>query len=171
MESLFKSAALGQMLGALSMLRDRIDSWPDESWHAPIGNWEFNQAAFHVLFWTDMYLGPNPEALKSQAFHQAHPEIFRSYEELEPKVPELHYDRSMLKACLEHCRQKTSEVIAAETAESLAGPSGFPWLPFERAEVYLYNLRHVQHHAAQFILRERIDRDGEARWHKSGWGE
>ncbi|KPJ52053.1 hypothetical protein AMJ39_08795 [candidate division TA06 bacterium DG_24] len=34
-------------------------------------------------------------------------------------------------------------------------PSGFPWLPFNRFELHLYNIRHIQHHAGQLIERLR----------------
>ncbi len=72
---------------------------------------------------------------------------------------------------MEHCRSKATEVIAAETADSLNSRCGFDWLPIPRAELHVCNIRHIQHHAAQLILRLRIDVDEDFRWVKSGWGD
>ena len=35
---------------------------------------------------------------------------------------------------------------------------------FTRAELHLYNIRHIQHHAAQLILRLRLDTDVDIPW-------
>jgi len=45
------------------------------------------------------------------------------------------------------------------------------WLPFPRVEVHIYNVRHIQHHAAQLILRLRRDHKQGIPWFKSGWPE
>ena len=38
-----------------------------------------------------------------------------------------------------------------------------------RAEVHIHNIRHIQHHAAQLILRLRRDYGQDMPWFKSGW--
>jgi hypothetical protein len=51
------------------------------------------------------------------------------------------------------------EGVAKETARSLAGESGFPWIPFPRLELHIYNIRHIQHHAGQlgaFLRRNKV---------------
>jgi hypothetical protein len=40
-----------------------------------------------------------------------------------------------------------------------------------RAELYVYNLRHIQHHAAQLSLRLRLDHGVNIAWVGSGWRE
>ena len=50
-------------------------------------------------------------------------------------------------------------MIASLTEEKMAAPCGFERRNFSVAELLLYNMRHVQHHAAQLnlILRQSID--------------
>jgi hypothetical protein len=37
----------------------------------------------------------------------------------------------------------------------LDAASGFDWLPFNRFELHLYNMRHLQHHTGQLTERLR----------------
>ena len=46
----------------------------------------------------------------------------------------------------------------------------FPWGPFIYAELLLYNMRHVQHHAAQLNLLLRQTEHKGSRWVKRGGG-
>ena len=68
------------------------------------------------------------------------------------------------------CRQKAADTVAAETAETLAGPSGFEWLKFTRAETHVYNIRHIQHHTGQLgAYLRRFDEAINPKWVGSGW--
>ena len=167
----FKQLIGKQYEASLCALHECIDRCPDAAWDAPVANLAFCQAAFHVLFFTDLYLGPNVESLREQPFHRANSDAFRDYEELEPRRQQLLYDRAFLKHYLQHCRHKAAEVVAAETLEMLQLPAGFDWLKFPRAELHVYNIRHIQHHAAQLMLRLRIDFAQDFRWVGSGWRE
>jgi len=40
-------------------------------------------------------------------------------------------------------------------ALNLEAPSGFYWLPFNKAELQFYNIRHTQHHTGQLADRLR----------------
>jgi hypothetical protein len=164
----FKTTTASQLRAALAMLADAIDKCPDEAWDRPVSQLKFCQAAFHVLFYLDLYLEPTCATVREQPFHVAYPDFFGDYEEVEPRAPVRTYDKPSLERYLAFCREKIGRSLAAETADTLAGPSGFDWLKFSRAELYLYNLRHVQHHAAQLILRLRLDYDGEFRWVSAG---
>jgi hypothetical protein len=53
----------------------------------------------------------------------------------------------------------------------LAGPSGFRRRKCSRAELHVYNVRHIQHHAAQLILRLRLDTDVDVPWVGQAWIE
>ncbi len=138
-------------------------------WDAPVGNNPFCQVAFHTLFFADYYLGRDEASLREQPFHLDHAQFFRDYEELQDRKPEFLYDKPTVKEYLAHCRNKASEVIAAETAESLNAPAGFGGRPFCRAELHVYNIRHIQHHAAQLSLRLRLDVKENIPWIGSGW--
>jgi hypothetical protein len=81
----------------------------------------------------------------------------------------LRYERQAVKEYLNHCRDKAADVIAAETTGSLEAPCGFARRNISRAELHVYNLRHVQHHAAQLGLRLRLDYGDNIPWIDSGW--
>lgn len=168
MLELTKTILVSQMDAALRTLSTCIDRCPDALWDGPVCDLKFCQAVFHTLFFTDCYLGRDTESLKQQAFHRDHPEFFRNYEELEDKLQTLLYDRPTIRKYLDHCRQKAAEVIGAETAESLTATCGFPWLGFARAELHMYNTRHIQHHAAQLSLRLRLDTGDGVPWTRAG---
>lgn len=167
----FKGLIVNQFEAAFCTLQTCIDRCPDSAWDAPVANLKFCQVAFHTLFFTDFYLGPNADALRLQPFHRDHERFFRDYEELEDRPQVLLYDKPSIKTYLEHCRKKAADVIAAETAESLAGPSGFERRMFSRAELHVYNIRHIQHHAAQLSLRLRLGFQQDIPWIGSGWRE
>jgi hypothetical protein len=42
---------------------------------------------------------------------------------------------------------------------------------FSRAELHVYNIRHIHHHAAQLSLRLRLDTGRGVDWVGSGWRE
>jgi hypothetical protein len=127
--------------------------------------------AFHAKFFTDLYLGSDIESLQEQAFHREHAALFRDYEELEDRPQVLLYTRPDLREYLQHCRAKAAEVVAAETSETLAGPSGFPRKNFTRAELHVLNIRHLQHHASQLGLRLRLEGGEGVPWFGSGWSD
>ena len=146
-----------------------IDECPESAWNDRIANLAFCQVAFHTLFFADYYLGENEEALRKQPFHVDNPGFFRDYEELQPRQQELFYDRSDIKSYLAHCRDKASAVVAAETPGLLAARCGFQRQDFSRAELHVYNIRHIQHHSAQLSLRLRLDFEQGIPWVGSGW--
>jgi hypothetical protein len=166
----YKQVIANQLDAALCMLDLCVERCPDALWNGRVGNLAFCQVAFHTLFFTDFYLGsPNEDAFRSQPFHRDHGHIFRDYEELEDRVQVLLYDKPAIKDYLVHCRNKASQVIFAETEDSLRGPCGFARKAFSRAELYVLNIRHIQHHTAQLSLRLRLATHESIPWAASGW--
>jgi hypothetical protein len=165
----FKQLVANQYEATLCMLSICLDRCPEAAWEAPVANLKFCQVAFHALFFTDFYLGSNADDLRRQTFHRDHESFFRDYEELEDRVQVLLYDKLSIKSYLQHCRQKAADVIAGETAASLAGPSGFERRMYSRAELHVCNIRHIQHHVAQLSLRLRLDFYQDIPWIGSSW--
>jgi len=55
--------------------------------------------------------------------------------------------------------------IAAKVPETkLDSDSGFYWLPFNKFELQLYNIRHIQHHTGQLTDRLRQASDVGVHW-------
>ncbi len=169
MVDVMKELLAHQYEAALCTLGKCIQACPAASWEAPVANIKFCQVAFHTLFFTDYYLGKNHEAMKDQAFHHNRPEFFRDYEEMQPRPQVLLYPREEVLEYLAFCRDKARETLAEETVEVMAAPCGFPRKTFSRAELHVYNLRHIQHHAAQLSLRLRLDTGVDIPWVGSGW--
>lgn len=165
-----RKSLFNQMEAALRTLAHCVERCPETSWNAPVANLKFCQVVFHTLFFTDYYLGRGEDGFREQAFHQDHRLVFRDYEELQPREQVLLYERPFILRYMEHCRAKAAEAIASETADTLAGPCGFPRRNLSRMERHIYNTRHVQHHAAQLSLRLRLDHAADVPWVGSGWG-
>ncbi|HVP10659.1 MAG TPA: DinB family protein [Phycisphaerae bacterium] len=157
----------GQFEAALSMLNECVRMCPPEHWEGKIANDAFRQIAYHALFYVDLYLSPSEEAFKLREFHR------RGGDERSPALsPGLSQEDTLAYAAI--CRQKMIDTLAAETRESMQGPSGFSWRKFSRGELYIYTLRHVQHHAGSMsAYLRRIDRalpDLKALpWVATGW--
>src|SRR5262249_54390940 len=119
----------------------------------------------------DVYLQPSDDvdALKRQPFHREHQADFCDYEELEDRPQVLLYDKPFVLSYLKHLRGKARETIARESAEVLAGPSGFHRRTCSRAELHVYNIRHIQHHGAQSSLRLRLDAQVDIPWVGHEW--
>lgn len=169
MHDLYLRLITNQYEAALCMLGAAIDHCPDTLWTQPVVDLTFDQAAFHTLFFTDLYLGDRIDEVRQQPFHTNHADYFRDYEELEDRRQRNRYDRSTTVAYLEHCREKAREVLGAETEQRLAARCQFPWLDMPRAEMHVYNIRHVHHHAAQLSLKLRKETGRGVPWIGSGW--
>jgi hypothetical protein len=122
---------------------------------------------------TDLYLGlDDPASFRRQPFHLQIAPLFADLppdrEPFEDPAPRS-YDRKQLFAYLEFCRRKVTEVMATETADTLSAPEFGG--KFSRAELHVYNIRHIHHHAAQLGLRLRLDTGAGVEWVGSGWRE
>jgi hypothetical protein len=166
----FKTLIARQYEAALSMLKACIDHCPDSVWDSRGANYKFCQLVFHTLIFTDLYLDSDKESFFRQPFHQRNQRFFGDYEEFEDRAPVQLYDKASILAYLEHCRNKASEVLAGETTDTVSAPAGTR-RSLSRAELHVYNIRHIQHHAGQLSLRLRLETGEGIAWVGSGWRE
>ena len=162
-----KKMLIGEFEAALCMLNQCIEACPEEHWDDKIGNASFRWVAYHALFFLDLYLSPSEHDFQRKDFH------LRGGDEREDRLSEGLSKRDTLAYVLV-CRQKILESIAAETAESLQGGSGFSWYRITRGEFHVNNIRHVQHHTGQLSTHLRRIGVAEANnkslpWCRSGW--
>jgi hypothetical protein len=147
--------ALWRQFGAaIDMLHDAIEACPNELWQR--GMWregpdeaEYSQVwnvVYHALFWLDLYLSGSVEGFVP-------PSPF-GLDELDPRglLPEWHYSKEELKAYLVHCRQKCRAAMEGMTDDTAGRICTFSWGQLTYFELQLYNMRHVQEHAAQLHL-------------------
>jgi hypothetical protein len=146
-------AVWGQFGAAFDMLENAIWACPDDVWGERPGWQEFWYITFHALWWTDCYLSESCDAYVPPAPF--------TRDELDPAgvLPERVYGKDELLRFLADCRRKCRDQVAAMTAAEAAGPTAFVRQASSRLELYLYNLRHLQHHVGQLntILRQRTD--------------
>jgi DinB superfamily len=167
MLDLLKHVLLSQLEAALAMLNQCITACPPEHWETKIANDTFRQVAYHTLFFTDLYLSPNEAAFLLRDLH-THGGDERG-PTLSPGLPQ-----AETLAYLPLIRQKALDIFAAETPDSLQGPSGFSWRKTSRTELHIYNIRHLQHHTGALIasLRKNIPTLQDSKsipWIGAGW--
>ncbi len=155
----------GQFGAAIDMLENAIRACPEALWSDPekrpalvphdvVGFW---YVAFHAAFWLDLYLADSYESYRP-------PDGFTRDDREEGYLPERPYTRESVLDLLASGRERCRRVIAAMSDAEAEAPCGFPWLKLSRGELLLYNLRHVQHHAAQLNLLLRQGVDAAPRW-------
>ncbi|MDP3180052.1 MAG: DinB family protein [Spirochaetaceae bacterium] len=169
MDTFLDDLVIHQFEAAMCTLNQCIAHCPEEHWNAPHFDSPFCRVLFHVLIFTDIYLGRDEEAIKTQEFHLATKAMFRDYEELEDREPVQTYSLEEIRKYFDFCLAKGREEIAKESEESLRGASGFSFRKFSRLELYVYLIRHIQHHAAQLGLRLQKEAGRELSWVGSGW--
>lgn len=142
-----------QFGAAIEMLENAMAACPEELWSDRSQKPEFWYVVFHTLFFLDLYLSDSDRGFLP-------PSPF-TLDELDPAglLPERPYTKAELQSYLAHGRTKCSARIESLTDELALQRCGFDWIDISNAEMLLYNMRHVQHHAAQLnlILRQRTD--------------
>ena len=163
---LINQMLLGQYEAALSMFREAIASCPAEHWEAKVANQTARYVAFHTLYCTDIYLSRSESAFTTHEFViEGRGVPFGTPLPKDRPPPCLSQQRAI--DYTDYCIAKAREALAAETESDLAGDNGFG-RSFSRAEMHIYNIRHVQHHTGALAAHiRRLDPDFPE--HDMGW--
>jgi len=160
MDEFWKGVIHRQFGAAIDMLENAMHACPDDVWcdqtRQPewaakdiVGFWYL---AYHTLFFLDLYLSDSMEDFGPPApFNR---------DEFAPAglLPDQPYSKDVLLGYLDHCRRKCEKAIDSMTEEKARQPDRIrPEQNLTVAERHLYNMRHVQHHAAQLnlVLRQK----------------
>ena len=147
MDSNLKTSLWQQFGASIDMFSDAISACPDNLWTAAL--WEDSQdprygqfwsIAYHTLFFLDLYLTGSREGFAPPA-----PFLFDGF-------PEEPYSKEEIYGYLKQCRQKCQSVIEELTDEKANRLCTFSWMEPTFLELQLYNMRHVQEHAAQLSM-------------------
>ena len=153
MEAAWKQLIWSQFGAAIDTLGNAIKACPVEVWGDRTQRPEFWHLAFHTLFFLDLYLSESPKGF-------APPAPF-SLSEMDPsgKLPDRVYSKEEILAYVAYGRAKCRRVVAASTDDDLHRQCAFGWVGVTAVELFLYGIRHVQHHAAQLnlVLRQRTN--------------
>ncbi|CAI2765949.1 DinB family protein [Flavobacterium collinsii] len=140
---------LWRQFGAvIDMLESSILVCPELFWDKK----DFWYSVYHTIFWMDYYSSTEPDTFSP-------PEPF-SLSEFDPQgiLPDRIYLKEELLDYLEYSRKKIFYLIEGlneETSkESITSNKNY-----NRIEMILYNMRHVQHHVGQLnlLLRQNVD--------------
>lgn len=160
MDPLWKTALWQQFGATIDMLDNALLACPDTHWNGHLWSDQsdptlppkyatFWYVTFHTLFWLDLYLtGAGEEFVPPAPFN---------LDELDPsgKIPDRPYTKEELHTYLVQLRQKCQTTITELSDEKAHQPYTFPWpggMAVSYFELQLYNMRHVQEHAAQLNL-------------------
>ncbi len=159
----------GQFGAAIDMLGNAIRACPEALWdEAGRGVVGFGYVAYHTLFWLDFYAS----MAGSEPFGPP-PPFTRSEFDESGALPDRVYSQAELLEYLAYCRGKCRSTVlgmtdarAAERCPADRSPYGDDLRQelesigrrgLSHGELTLYNMRHVQHHAAQLNLLLRQD--------------
>ena len=155
-ETTLRTVLWQQFGAAIDMLENALVAcpaslWNELLWGAPSASEgaTFWYVTYHTFFWLDLYLTGFLEGF-------APPAPF-TLNELEPAsvFPEQPYTKDELHGYLIYLRQKCQTTIADLSNEKAHQQFTFPWpggMSVSFLELQLYNMRHVQEHAAQLSL-------------------
>jgi hypothetical protein len=141
-----------QYHASLAMLKQAINCCPDYLWNDQQDRNKFWHLAYHVLFYTHLYLSSSDEEFKPWAMHRD------DYQFLGPKpwpphdLPKIGtpYTREDILTYLSVCWQFVDTQLPLIDFES---PSGFSWQPYNKLELQIYNIRHLQQHTGELMER------------------
>lgn len=154
--TLFKESLWQQFGASIDMLRNAIVMWPEEKWEQPR---KFFDMAYHTLFFLDYYLTIPPETFAPPLSYTLLKEV--PEDRIDDIFPERIFSKQEMLDFLDACRKKCKSVIDSITEENVQARWVEPDSPrnYLMIELLMYNMRHVQHHAAQMniMLRNEIN--------------
>ena len=143
---------MAQYQAALEMLKGAITRCPDDLWDSPQDKTRFWHVAYHALFYTHLYLQDSEQTFTPWSGHRPEYQFLGPVPwppHAAPKIGEP-YDKAGVLAYLAFCQREVEERVPRLDLE--AG-SGFDWLPFSKAELQIYTIRHIQQHAGELMER------------------
>ncbi len=144
-----KQELISQYRAGLAMLANTIDKCPDTRWadnHHPSPFW---QVVYHALHFTALYTSTDEAAFTPWRDHlPGIHQLGRWGDKMEMR--EFMYTREAMNNYLDAISASIPDKMAGQNMEE---PSGFDWLPMNKLELHLYNIRHLQHHTGQLVER------------------
>lgn len=138
-----KSALKRQYLAGLAMLKECVERCPADVWTSGTHPRKFWRIAYHVLFYTHLYLQPNEEAFQPWIKHRQHaPSLWSDIDSVDAYSPDdilsyIGFIETNVSDWVDHL-----DLDAPET--------GFDWYPnMTKLDHQMMNLRHLQGHIGQ----------------------
>jgi hypothetical protein len=158
---------VSQYLAALEMLKQAVVRCPAALWDSPDDKTKFWHAAYHALFYTHLYLQDSEQAFTPWPRHRAEYQFIGQVPWPPHAPPQIGapYDQASVLDYLAFCQQQVRERVPQL---DWAAASGFDWLPFNKFELQLYTLRHIQQHTGELMerlgARANVELDWVGQW-------
>lgn len=130
-----------QYFSSLAMLKQAIELCPEPVWDRKNKGMPFWHKAYHALFYTHLYLQPTES----------------DFQVWEKHIDVDKVDHVSKEVVLAYWNFVTKEVDRCLAITDHSAPSGFYWLPFDKLELQIYNIRHIQQHTGE--LFELLDHE------------
>lgn len=153
MSPLWKEILWHQFGAAIETLQNALNACPDELWQARL--WpeprrpefaEFWYIVFHAIFWLDYYCSDSAEGFSVP------PPFTVSEFDMDDGLPGRVYTKQELLTYLEYASAKCRAKIESLADENEPQRVRKDWRVKTVAELLLYNMRHVQEHAAELNM-------------------
>ena len=150
-----KSELASQYEIALTMLKGVIDETEDPIWSNRDGSkdpaWHI---AYHAVYYANIYCSPSEEAIKSwdqerRDYQILGPTPWPPHERFEPSHP---YSKSEIIGFINFVLKAIPDYLDQLEPAKACWPH---WYHQNQLEFQLNNLRHIQHHTAQLIERNK----------------
>jgi hypothetical protein len=158
-----KKAVKSQYEASLIMLKQAVMACPPSLWNEHKSKNQFWHIAYHALFYAHLYLQDSEKAFIPWNKHKNESQFLGSSpgkKDANPAKLEPYRKEEILEyadICLQEVDRKIPEL-------EVEAPSGFHWLHFNKLELHLYNIRHIQHHAGTLADRLRSGTNVGVKW-------
>jgi hypothetical protein len=159
MISLIKESLWKQFGASIDMLHNAIERCPNDRWNTKK---KFLFLSYHTLIFLEYYLTFPADHNFSPALPYTENDDWEKIEgAVDDLIPAKYYTKeeilNYLHSCREKCHRRISSLDEDNVQERWIDESGRK--NYSALEILLYNMRHVQHHAAQLnmMLRQEIN--------------
>lgn len=141
-----------QYLATLAMLAQAVEKCPAALWQTAGDAAQFWQIAYHGLFYTHLYLQPTNGDFTPWVNHREDYQFMGPIPWDNNRLPRIGepYTPADILAYVAFCRQEVERQVPTLDFNA---PSGFDWLPMNKVELQIYNIRHLQQHAGELMER------------------
>jgi hypothetical protein len=154
-----KETIMSQYHASLEMLRQAIVECPESIWNDSGYDVPFWHIAYHALFYAHLYLQPTRDDFVPWEKHkEGYRSLGSSGEKQEILEP---YSKEELLAYHAICNEQVEKRVPFLDLEA---ESGFEWLPFDKLELQIYNIRHIQQHTGELYERLGTSSQIELSW-------
>ncbi len=152
-----------QYQAALAMFEAAVRQCPAAVWDDARDRNRFWHVAYHLLYYTHLYLQPREEDFAEWPKARGEAQYFGPlfFEGNRAPVKAEPYTRDEIMEYLDFCR---AEVTRQTSKLDLAAPSGFSWIPLNKLELQFYNIRHIQHHTGELYERLGVRAGADLPW-------